>query len=167
MDEKSTKCETGACSSAVKLLQDEQTAVRSMFSAYEKADDHKNKEDIVGEISVALTSYSALENEIVYPALKETESCSTEPCSGSESHHQAKLILDQLQRLTADIDAPAYDKAVKDLKEIVLKHFADEEKSLFPAIDKCSEKADELNQKLKAFKADRSLSPSVESLLSK
>lgn len=101
------------------------------------------------------------------PSVKRRQARSTEPCSGAESHHQAKLILNQLQRLTADIDAPVYDKAVKDLKEIVLKHFADEEKSLFPAIDKCSEKADELNQKLKAFKADRSLSPSVESLLSK
>lgn len=167
MDEKSTKCGQQACSSAVKLLQDEQSAVRSMFSEYEKTDDHKNKEGIVGAISVALTSYSALENEIVYPALKETESCSTEPCSGLESHHQVKLILDQLQRLTADIDAPAYDKAVKVLKETVLKHFADEEKSLFPVIEKCSEKADELNQKLKAFKADRSLTPAVESVLSK
>ncbi len=167
MVDKNTKCDAPGCSSAVKLLQGEQAAVRSMFSEYEKTDDCKNKEGIVGSISVALTSYSALENEIVYPALKDKESCSTEPCSGSESHHQAKLILDQLQRLTADIDAPAYDKAVKDLKEIVLKHFADEEKILFPAIDKCSEKADELNQKLEAFKADRGFSPSVESLLSK
>jgi iron-sulfur cluster repair protein YtfE (RIC family) len=103
MIDKNMKCDTPGCSSAVRLLQGEQAAVR---------------------------------------------------CAGSESHHQAKLILDQLQRLTADIDAPAYDKAVKDLKEIVLKHFADEEKYLFPAIDKCNEKADELNQKLEAFKAD-------------
>lgn len=156
MDGNSSKCASDSCSSAVKLLKDDQIALTKLFSVYEQAEDYKKKEEIVSTISMALSSYFTLEADVVYPALVDKAAFSRDVCAGAESHHQAKLILDHLQRLTADIDASSYDKAVQDLSAKVQKHFAEEGQALFPAIDKCSEKAEELNQKLKQFKAERS-----------
>lgn len=156
MDGNSSNCGTESCSSAVKLLKEDQLALTKLFSEFEQVEDYKKKEEIVGKISMALSSYFALEVDVVYPTLVDKAAFSQAVCAGAESHHQAKLILDQLQRLTADIDASVYDKTVQDLSAKVQKHFADEGQALFPAIDKCSEKAEELNQKLKQFKAERS-----------
>lgn len=156
MDSNNLNCGTESCSSAVKLLKEDQVALANMFSTYEQVDDFKKKEEIVGAISAALSSYFALESEVVYPTLVNKAACSADLVAGAENHHQAKLVLDQLQRLTADVDAAAFDKGVADLQTVVVKHFVEEGQSLFTAIDKCSEKAAELEQKLKQFKAERS-----------
>ena len=156
MDGNSSICGTESCSSAVKLLKDDQIALTELFSEYEQVEDYKKKEEIVSKISMALSSYFTLETDVVYPALVSMAVFSQDVCAGAESHHQAKLILDQLQRLTADIDASSYGKAVQALSATVKKHFAEERQTFFPAIDRCSEKAEELNQQLKQFKAERS-----------
>jgi len=153
-----TEAENNAGCSAVKMLQADQEALRDLFAAYGKTEDFKKKEELVGAISVALTQYSSLENEVVYPALKDknqAEDSCDEPCAGAESHHQARLIVDQLQRLTADVDGPAYDKHVEELRVAVQKHFDEEAKTVFPAIEKCSEKAATLKEKVEQFKAER------------
>ena len=155
MDGNNSKCASQSCSSAVNLLKEDQVALTKLFSECEQVDDYKKKEEIVGAISAALSSYFALEAEVVYPTLINKAAFSQDLCVGAESHHQAKLILDRLQRLTADVDDTDYDKAVVDLRELVQKHFAGECQSLFPTIDKCNDKVDELDQKLKQFKAER------------
>ncbi|CAN5562794.1 hypothetical protein BH11CYA1_BH11CYA1_49200 [soil metagenome] len=156
MDDTSKNCGTECNSSAVKLLKEDQASLCKMFSNYEKTTDFKEKEDLVSAISIALNAYSTLENEVVYPALKEKESCSDEPCSGAESHHQMRLIVDQLQRLTADGDQQEYEKGVSELKLAVQKHFDSEEKLLFPAIEKCSTTAEKVGAKVQEFRAERS-----------
>lgn len=162
MDDSSKSCgsETGAKAgcSAVQMLQADQKALCDLFTAYGKTEDFKKKEELVGAISVALTQYASLENEVVYPALKvkeESKGSCAEPGAGAESYHQARLIIDQLQRLTADVDAAAYDKHVEELRVVVQKHFDEEARTVFPAIEKCSDKAAELNEKLEQFKAER------------
>jgi hypothetical protein len=143
---------SGSCSSAVELLKEDHCAVRKLFADYEQAGDYKKKEEIVGQISLALTLFANMENEIVYKAMK-PEGCD-EPCEGSESHHQVKLILDQLGRLTADIDAEAYDKSVCELKAAVEKHLAEEEKSLLPEIQKSGDRLEKLAEQMKSFKSE-------------
>ena len=162
MDDTNKNCSTECNSSVVKLLKEDQASLCNMFSSYEKTNDFKEKEDLVSAISIALSTYSALENEVVYPTLKGKDSCSDEPCAGAESHHQMRLIVDQLQRLTADVDAAAYDNGVKELKAALQNHFDAEKKVLFPAIEKCSDTASKLSEKVTEFKAERSAPQLVE-----
>ncbi len=145
-----------SCSSAIELLQGEQKAVRKLFNDYDQAKDFKGKEDVVGALSLALSLYCSLETEIIYPAMKANGSCSeeAEPCQGEENHHQAKLLIDQLQRLTADVDGEKYDAAVKELKVVVEKHFSEEEKTLIPEMKKSGNNFEKLSAHIENFKAE-------------
>ncbi|MDP3510343.1 MAG: hemerythrin domain-containing protein [Candidatus Melainabacteria bacterium] len=154
MDGNNSKCVSLPCSSAVKLLKEDQNTLAKMFSQFESVDDFEKKEEIVGAISAALSAYFALEAEVLYPILVGKAAFSQDLCAGAESHHQAKLILAQLQRLTADVDSSDYAERVNELRAVAEKQFADECQTLFPALDKCSEVA-ELDEKLKQFKAAR------------
>ncbi|MBP9094420.1 hemerythrin domain-containing protein [bacterium] len=162
MDGNNSKCVSQSCSSAVQLLKEDQLALAKLFLEFEQVDDFKKKEEIVGAISAALSSYFSLEAEVVYPTLANKAAFSQDLCAGAESHHQAKLVLDRLQRLTADVDDAAYDKAVQDLRVVVEKHFSEECQTFFPALDKCTEKVEELDQKLKQFKAEQKFEESQE-----
>jgi len=144
-----------SCSGAIELMKSEQQAVNKLFSDFDQAKDYKAKEDVVGALSLALSLYCSLEVNIIYPAMKEG-SCTSEdkPCQGEENHHQAKLLLDQLQRLTADVDAEKYDKAVHELKAVVEKHFAEEEKSLIPEMEKSGKNFEQLSAHIEKFKSE-------------
>jgi iron-sulfur cluster repair protein YtfE (RIC family) len=154
MDGNNSKCVSPSCSAAVQLLNEDQVALAKLFSEFEQVDNFKKKEEVVGAISAALSAYFALESEVLYPMLEGKAQFSQDLCAGAESHHQAKLILSQLQRLTADVDASDYEKGVNDLRALAEKHFADECQTLFPALNKSSA-VDELDKKLKQFKAAR------------
>ncbi len=146
-----------SCSGAVELLKGEQKAVRKLFDNYDQAKDFKSKEDVVGAISLALSLYCSLETDVVYPAMKANGTCAEEkePCQGEENHHQAKLLLDQLQRLTADVDAEKYDATVKELKTVVEKHFSEEEKTLIPQMEKSGNNFEKLSGHIEKFKAEQ------------
>lgn len=106
-----------------------------LLGKYNAAKEPKDKEDIIGEVSVRLNSLVGIEEKFVYPALQSNLGASERLVESQERHSKVRLLLSQLSRLVADQDQSSYEKIVKDLQCAVTGLF-DQEKWLFKEIEK-------------------------------
>lgn len=106
-----------------------------LLGKYNACKEPKDKEDIIGEVSVRFNSLEGIEEKIVYPAVQSNLGDNESLCESQERHSKVRLLLGQLSRLVADQDNSSYEKVVKDLQCAVTGLF-DQEKSLFKEIEK-------------------------------
>ena len=106
-----------------------------LLGKYNAAKEPKDKEDIIGEVSVRLNSLEGIEEKIVYPAVQSNLGDNECLVESQERHSKVRLLLTQLSRLVADQDKSSYENVVKDLQCAVTGLF-DQEKCLFKEIEK-------------------------------
>ena len=109
----------------LQLLTQDHRKVEDLFAQFEKATGSSAKQRLVQQICTELKVHSMIEEEIYYPAIRDT----VEGADLDEAyveHDSAKLLINELE--AAEPDESFYDAKVKVLQELIEHHVEEEEK---------------------------------------
>ena len=116
-------------SDITKVLRDDHARIRRLFL---RANQEAENVDLALDVCDELTIHSTIEEEIVYPALRELNSGMAD--ESEEDHEEAKEIIAEIEDL--DPDDPAVQSMMTQLKKAVMRHVEKEEKTVFPVLEK-------------------------------
>lgn len=123
---------------AVSLLSADHAEVKQLFESYkqlvEEDGDNDEKRELAEQICLALTVHAEIEEEIFYPAMRESIDDDLLLDQAEVEHAAAKDLIAQIQGM--DPDDPLYDAKVLVLGEYVDHHVEEEESEIFPAAEK-------------------------------
>jgi hemerythrin-like domain-containing protein len=141
---------------ALELLATDHRKVEELFRRYEdeKDGDEEARRALAGRICNELKAHTQLEEEILYPWLR--DNLDDEDAEMVEEalveHASAKDLVAQLEG-AAEVDE-TYDAKVKVLGEYVRHHVREEENEIFPKVSGEREELDEVGQEMHARKAE-------------
>jgi hemerythrin-like domain-containing protein len=122
---------------AIARLKADHAEVEKLFKRFEELGPRakKTKADVADKVIVALSQHAAIEEQVLYPAVRE-QLPDEEPLvlEALEEHHVAKWVLSELDRMTPDDERFTAKFAV--LAENVRHHVKEEERELFPKLRK-------------------------------
>ena len=139
---------------ATQLLKKDHKEVKALLKEFERLHHRaaQNKQPVVAQICHALTVHAQLEEELIYPVLKEarTHDLKDLVAEAAEEHQVAKALIEALTTLSPDDEQ--YDAKVTVLGEYVQYHVKEEEKELFPKAHKhlSAKRLEELGEALTA-----------------
>ena len=141
---------------AIEMLMADHRKVEALFKQYEKAKDagDDSRRDVAETICAELTVHATVEEEILYPWLRETlEDEDLEMVEEAQvEHNGAKDLISQIQGATS-VDE-IYDAKVKVLSEYIKHHVKEEEEEIFPEVSSEKEALDEMGEQMEARKAE-------------
>ena len=122
---------------AITLLKNDHKTVEQLFKRFEKAGPRavKTKQDIVERIVRELSIHAAIEEMVLYPAIREAAEngdIDKMVLESLEEHHLVKWVLWEIERTSPDDER--FDAKVAVLIENVRHHVEEEEKELFPRV---------------------------------
>ena len=113
---------------ALRVLREDHQRVQGLFREFERVEDREVKAQIVERAMMGLEVHTRLEQELLYPALRDAGDAGAIDIA-EEEHHVAELLMEELAKvLPSD---PRYEVKVKVLAESVGLHIAREEATLF------------------------------------
>lgn len=141
---------------AVTLLTQDHRTVEALFRRFERAaaEDHALKRELVDEIIKELSVHAGIEEQILYPHIREHVPGGEELASeGLEEHQEAKELLQQLEQM--DGQDPQFATVAGKLIADVRHHVEEEEGEFFPALQQAAgpERLADLGKKLEAAKS--------------
>ena len=122
---------------AITLLTAQHREVHEMFEKFENMTDRAkvSKKKLADEICQALIMHTTIEEEILYPAVRESSKEAEDMIEEAiVEHASAKDLIAQIQEM--DPDEELYDAKVKVLGEMIEHHVEEEEKEMFPKVRK-------------------------------
>jgi hemerythrin superfamily protein len=124
---------------AIALLQRDHEEVEQLFRQFEKLTDRaqKSKQKIVMKVIRQLAIHAAIEEMLFYPAVREAaenDDVDETVLEALEEHHIVKWVLWELERTSAEDER--FEAKVTVLMENVRHHVEEEEKELFPRVNK-------------------------------
>ena len=121
---------------ALSMLKADHDKVRKMFKDFEKLDsgDSEEKAQLVKQACTELKVHSQVENEIVYPAIRESIHDDELMDEALVEHQLAEELISQLEQMQPGDDM--YDAKFIVLGEYVDHHIAEEQKEMFPTARK-------------------------------
>lgn len=144
---------------AIKLLTDDHKEVQALFKAYQKLVDDEGEDDLreqlAQEICAKLTVHATIEEELFYPAARDTladEAGDNLLDEAEVEHAGAKALIAQIVEASAGDEL--YDAKVKVLGEYIAHHVKEEEKELFPKVRAAEIDLEALGDALSARKAE-------------
>jgi hemerythrin-like domain-containing protein len=120
---------------AIVLLKEDHKEVRKLFRDFENAGEGatRKKGELVTKILEALTVHTYLENEIMYPAVRElVPKLESDILESYEEHHVADVLCAELAALKPDDER--FDAKTTVLIELVSHHIDEEESDWFPEV---------------------------------
>ncbi|HVE46720.1 MAG TPA: hemerythrin domain-containing protein [Acidimicrobiales bacterium] len=120
---------------AITLLRNDHKTVKGLFTKFEKAGANakKTKRELVDKMIEELAVHSAIEEQVFYPAVRESVPDAEETVlEGLEEHHIVKWTLSELDGM--DPEAERFDAKVTVLIESVRHHIEEEEAEMFPQV---------------------------------
>ncbi|HJS90210.1 MAG TPA: hemerythrin domain-containing protein [Steroidobacteraceae bacterium] len=143
----------GSASSAVKLLKQDHRAVAQALEQFESAE-HEEKQSIAQRICRMLTVHAQIEEELLYPAARDA-------LSPKDAHLVAEARVEHasLKELIGQIEGRGqmdeeYEAKVCVLGEYVKHHVSEEEKELFPRLERSSLDLEGLGERLEERKSE-------------
>ncbi|MDP9301673.1 MAG: hemerythrin domain-containing protein, partial [Actinomycetota bacterium] len=127
---------------AITLLKQDHRAVEDLFKRFEQAGPraYATKRKIVDRIIRELSIHAAIEEQIFYPAVRESlHETEDQVLESLEEHHLVKVTLAELE--SADPKDERFDAKVTVLIENVRHHVQEEEGEMFPEVWKKSSRA--------------------------
>jgi hemerythrin-like domain-containing protein len=120
---------------AITLLDREHDEVEALFKRFERTTDRavKERRAIADAIIDALARHAVIEEQFLYPALRERGG-EEEALEALEEHHVVKWLLWELNRL--DPDHERFEPKMTVLMENVRHHVKEERSELFPKVRK-------------------------------
>jgi hemerythrin superfamily protein len=122
-------------SDAIVILKNDHKEVRSLFRRFERAGDGATtaKKAIVDKILEALTVHTYIENEGMYPGVRQrVPELEDDILESYEEHHVADVLCTELAAMDADNER--FDAKVTVLIEVVEHHIEEEEDEWFPKV---------------------------------
>jgi hemerythrin superfamily protein len=118
---------------AIDLLKRQHREVRSLFKKIEKSSRAGERRKLLDQVTLNLEAHAAIEEEIFYPAVRETASKKAQEmvAEAYEEHHVVKLVLKELPK--ADVEDEQFEAKMTVLSELVEHHVEEEEKEMFKA----------------------------------
>ena len=135
----------GASEDLFEMLKSDHRHVEELFSRFEDAD-KRTRTDIANETLQALEIHTSIEEELVYPAIREVLDEKEQVDEALEEHHIAKLLIKELRKMNAGTEefAPKF----KVLGEIIRHHAEEEENEMFPKAEEGGIDTTELSQQV-------------------
>jgi hemerythrin superfamily protein len=127
---KSTAKRNGSAKQPTALLKEQHRKVEALFKQIEGA--RSRKEALVTELANDLAAHMKIEQDIFYPRVRELDEDLV--LESFEEHSIAEVALKRL--LDTSPAEETFDARVTVLKELIQHHVEEEEKSLFPKVDK-------------------------------
>jgi hemerythrin superfamily protein len=117
---------------AIDLLKEDHEKVKKAFKQFEKMDraDIESCRELVERVCAELRVHTTLEEEIVYPALREAIEDEDIMNEAAVEHETAKMLIEQLENM--EPDDPNYFATFTVLGEYVMHHVKEEEGEMFP-----------------------------------
>ena len=141
---------------ALELLATDHRKVEALFDRYdqEKEGGDESRRALAERICKELTAHTRLEEEILYPWLRENLDVGNRDLIDEAlvEHATAKDLIAQLEG-AGDVDE-TYDARVTVLGEYVRHHVREEENEMFPLVAGEQDELDELGQEMHARKAE-------------
>jgi hemerythrin superfamily protein len=120
---------------AIVMLKQDHQKVKKLFREFEQAGDGATarKGSIVKQILEELTVHTYLENEVMYPRVRELlPDLEEDVLESYEEHHVADLLCFEL--FTMDAEDERFDAKTTVLIELVTHHIEEEEQDWFPKV---------------------------------
>jgi hemerythrin superfamily protein len=120
---------------AIVLLKNDHKEIRRLFREFEQAGDGaaKTKGRLVDQIIELLTVHTSLENEVMYPRVRELlPDLEDDVLESYEEHHVADVLVMELSGMKPD--AERFDAKTMVLIENVRHHIHEEEDDWFPKV---------------------------------
>jgi hemerythrin superfamily protein len=115
---------------AISMLKEDHKKVKSLFRDFERASGDGRRQKLAQAIIKELSVHAALEEQIFYPAARETLDSDDIVLESLEEHHVVKWTLSELAKMTPADER--FDAKVSVLMENVRNHIKEEEEQLFP-----------------------------------
>jgi hemerythrin-like domain-containing protein len=123
---------------AIQLLLRDHNEIQKLFNLYVEAGDdaHKQKETIAERVIEKITRHARLEDDILFPALKEKggEEGEEMALEAVEEHDLTRYLMGRLKKTKAE--DTKFDARFKVLMESAKHHFMEEELQIFPKAKK-------------------------------
>ncbi len=118
---------------AIEVLTQDHRTVEQLFGQYQQAPDAERKGEVVNQIIRELSVHAAIEEEILYPSVREALPDGDALAEdGLQEHKTAKELLADLDKMSSD--DPQFDQKVGQLMEDFEHHVQDEEGDMFPKL---------------------------------
>jgi len=137
---------------AVAMLKAEHAAVDELFKKFEKSRKNEVKQKLAGEICRELTIHTTIEEEILYPALREALDDEALLDEADVEHAGAKELIAKI-RAGAAGDSH-WDAMVTVLGEYIRHHVKEEHKEMFPKAKASGADLKELGARMAARRAE-------------
>lgn len=142
---------------AITLLIEDHRRVDALFDEYRDATDSATKERLVRTIISELSIHAAIEEQFLYPVVREVVSGGEELAEESlDEHQQVKDVLAALERL--GVDDPEFEAQMNALIDDVRHHVGEEESELFPKLREAVSQ-EQLVQMGRALAAGKAMAP--------
>jgi hypothetical protein len=149
----------------ISVLKEDHQAVETLFGRIEAASARaiKTKEKTFLQIKEALTVHSAVEEEYLYPRMREIDSLRQQAFEANEEHSLVKQLLSELGE--EEVGSEVWNAKVKVLIDLVRHHVREEESQYFKPLRSELEPAElrSLGEKVVAFKESFQESPQAAS----
>ena len=120
---------------AIVLLKADHKEIKAVFRKFEQAGENatKTKGDLVKKMIELLTVHTYIENEVMYPEVRELlPDLEDDILESYEEHHVADLLVMELMAMSPD--AERFDAKTTVLIENVTHHIDEEEQDWFPKV---------------------------------
>jgi hemerythrin superfamily protein len=126
------------------MLKEDHQKVKELFEQFEHAEDGRTKKRIMQEAIRELDVHAALEESLIYPAIRKEIEEEDVMDEALEEHHVAHVLLNELKRTRSSNSRS--EAKFKVLGESVKHHIQEEEGSMFPKAEKLELDWEELAQ---------------------
>jgi hemerythrin superfamily protein len=141
----------------VKLIKQDHRTVKALFRKFENASRRSEKQKIGQEIIEELSVHAAIEEQLLYPALRARDKRLEQAALNAlEEHHAVKMVLLELDKMK--VDDERYDAKMHVVQESVEMHIEEEESELLPRLDNLFE-TEELQAMADAIVAMKKMAP--------
>ena len=141
---------------AFELLEEDHRKVKKLFAEGDDTTERgvKTRQELFARIKQELLVHETLEEEILYPTLKEHDETKEVSLEGYEEHHFANEVIAELEETPVDDERWAAKFSV--LKENIEHHIEEEEEEMFPKARKVlsSDQIEALGERIEARKKE-------------
>jgi hemerythrin superfamily protein len=117
----------------VKLIKQDHRTVKGLFRKFEASTRQSERQKIAQEIIEELSIHAAIEEQLLYPALRARDKrMESAALNALEEHHAAKLLLLELDKMK--VDDERYAAKMHVLRQSVTAHIEEEEAKLLPRL---------------------------------
>jgi hemerythrin superfamily protein len=123
--------------------------IRELFDTYLNVENLEVRKDVGPRILVLLEVHTALEEAVLYPAVRDVDPTLVDHCEAD--HEQARQLIDHLQGMNEG--DPQTGLTYKQLADLILTHIDTEEQQLFPKVRQSNADLTAIGDEMHAFEA--------------